>query len=590
MFVLKVISGPYRGQAFQLVRQELVTLGRSEQCRICFDDPQLSSHHAEFDWTDNGFSIFDLGSSNGTYVNGQRIEGRAGMQIGDHVQIGQTIMQLADVDLEMEEIDLVDPSAPARGQMLALGGGKTEIAPHQRGLTIVNAPQILSTQGQRTAVQQKVAEVHLDDAVLSAAARLKEMVNQGGQGAKVVVQRDGRLDPFWSVPVTLGREHSSGVVLDDDGVSLRHAVIDFREGRYLIRDVGSSNGTFVNGKRVVEQRLADGDIVSIGAYAMVILIGRGCLGLDLQPPSMTEASARTPSGHLGVIDQPLTRKVKTAQKRRKKKASEIVWYATSDLDRGVFRGRAALVALTLGIGLTGWMLASGDSEMLVGNRLSKAHESERFLSMASDFTRDQCTACHVGAGRTSTILCLDCHPENRPTDGHVSADVECLGCHLEHRGTDFRPAAAAALDCGRCHAHPHEKLARTRPRLVATFSLDARADVAFHVRHQGEGVACLTCHDPRAGSEDRGIRGACGQCHAPDHPAAADCQLCHAGHPDRPRTSTVVVAMPPMEAPPRFAGRALLWMVALIVISFLLAALIPRRRKVSIKTTIDDIR
>lgn len=590
MFVLEVISGPYRGQAFQLVRGELVTIGRSEQCRIAFDDPQLSTNHAEFDWTENGFSVFDLGSSNGTYVNGQRIEGRVGMQVGDHLQIGQTILQLADVDLEMEEPDVMGAAAPARGQMLAFGAAKTEIAPRQRGLTIVNAPRVLSIQDRKTAVQQKVAEVHLDDAVLSAAAKLKEMVSQGGQGAKVIVQRDGRLDPFWALPVSLGREHSSGVVLDDDGVSLRHAVIDFRDGRYLLRDVGSSNGTFVNGKRVVEARLSDGDVISIGAFAMLVLVGRGCLGLNLQPPSMTEASSRTPSGHLGVIDQPLGRKMKSAEKRRKKKASEIVWYATSDLDRGVFRGRAAVMALALGVGFTGWMLATGDSETLAGNRLSNAHESERFLTMASDFTRDQCTACHVGAGRTSTILCLDCHPENRPTAGHVAADVECLGCHLEHKGTAFRPAIAAKLDCKRCHAHPHEKLVRTQPKLVVSFSLDAEADVAFHVRHQEEGVECLACHAEGAGSEARGIRGACGQCHAPDHPAATDCQLCHIGHPDRPATSTVVAAMPPMEAPPRFVSKSLLWMVALLVVSFLLAAVIPRKRKVSIKTSMDDIR
>ena len=59
MFVLRVINGPYKGQAVQLVQGELLTFGRSPDCTICFDDPQVSGTHAEFDWTENGFSVFD---------------------------------------------------------------------------------------------------------------------------------------------------------------------------------------------------------------------------------------------------------------------------------------------------------------------------------------------------------------------------------------------------------------------------------------------------------------------------------------------------------------------------------------------------
>jgi pSer/pThr/pTyr-binding forkhead associated (FHA) protein len=584
MFVLEVIAGPYKGQAVQLAKGQVVTIGRSLDCSVVLNDPQLSQRHAEFDWTDNGFSVFDLGSSNGCYVNGKRIQGRVGMSIGDHLQVGQTIFQLGDIDVETSEVSLIEAEGPKKGQMLALGTSKTEIVPRTRGRTIVNAPKLLASQ--KTSIHQKVAELRVDDEVLSGVAKLKDMVAKGGQGAKVIVRREGRFDPFWSVPVTIGRERGSGIVLDDAAVSLRHAVIDHREGAFSIRDVGSSNGTFINGKRVVEQRLADGDVIGAGSFAMLVALG-SCLGLDVQAPALAEQPARTPSGRaIGVIE-PLARKATASAKKKKKKASELVWYATSDLDRGVFRARSALLAMMLAIVFSGWMLATGDSEILASNRLSDAHESADFLGRAEGLARDRCTACHIGAARTSTLLCLDCHPENRPTSGHAAKDVECAHCHAEHRGTAYRSAAAATLDCMRCHASPHDALERDQPKLVAGFRIDAEADVQLHVSHEVKEVKCLACHD-EARHTARGIRGTCGRCHAPDHPAREDCQLCHFGHPDRTRTSSVVTAPPVTIEPARFATKSLPWILGLLVLSFLGGAIIPRKRKVAIEPAAED--
>jgi pSer/pThr/pTyr-binding forkhead associated (FHA) protein len=64
---------------------------------------------------------------------------------------------------------------------------------------------------------------------------------------------------------TIGRDATNGVPLAmDTTVSRRHAVIAADGGGYIIRDQGSSNGTFVNGQRVEETALRPGDEVSIG--------------------------------------------------------------------------------------------------------------------------------------------------------------------------------------------------------------------------------------------------------------------------------------------------------------------------------------
>jgi pSer/pThr/pTyr-binding forkhead associated (FHA) protein len=221
VFIFEVISGPYRGQAIKLVQGQVITIGRSPECTVTFADSQLSARHAEFDWSEQGFSVFDLGSSNGTFLNGKRLEGRASMALGDHLQVGQTILQLSDEDLEFSELELIDTEAPKHGQMLAMSSTRTQIAPAK--MKVVKG-QMLALGDKKTEVQKRSAQLQVDDLSIAAAAKLKDVVAAGGHGSKVVLQRDGRHDPFWSTPVTIGREQASGIVLDDSSVSLRHAV------------------------------------------------------------------------------------------------------------------------------------------------------------------------------------------------------------------------------------------------------------------------------------------------------------------------------------------------------------------------------
>ncbi|MBO9512915.1 MAG: FHA domain-containing protein [Variovorax sp.] len=63
---------------------------------------------------------------------------------------------------------------------------------------------------------------------------------------------------------TIGRSHSNNVCLDSDRVSRYHAVIQWTGQRYLITDMGSRNGTYVNQERVRAQELNNGDTILIG--------------------------------------------------------------------------------------------------------------------------------------------------------------------------------------------------------------------------------------------------------------------------------------------------------------------------------------
>jgi len=89
--VLIFTQGPRSGQRLEL-ENELV-IGR-EGAAVTIEDSELSRRHAAVRPVDGGVEIEDLGSLNGTFVNGQRIEAPTRLAGGDSVKIGQSILEL----------------------------------------------------------------------------------------------------------------------------------------------------------------------------------------------------------------------------------------------------------------------------------------------------------------------------------------------------------------------------------------------------------------------------------------------------------------------------------------------------------------
>lgn len=85
--LLVVRRGPSAGARF-LLDSDMTTVGRHPDSHIFFDDVTVSRRHAEFRREGDGFSIRDVGSLNGTYVNRHRIDD-ARLASGDNVQIGK---------------------------------------------------------------------------------------------------------------------------------------------------------------------------------------------------------------------------------------------------------------------------------------------------------------------------------------------------------------------------------------------------------------------------------------------------------------------------------------------------------------------
>jgi pSer/pThr/pTyr-binding forkhead associated (FHA) protein len=72
---------------------------------------------------------------------------------------------------------------------------------------------------------------------------------------------------------TAGRHPESDIFLDDVTVSRRHAEVRRQDTKFLVRDLGSLNGTYVNRERVEETELASGDELQIGKFKLVFFAG-----------------------------------------------------------------------------------------------------------------------------------------------------------------------------------------------------------------------------------------------------------------------------------------------------------------------------
>ena len=74
--------------------KDALVFGRSEDADVMLDDPYASEFHLRFSAEADGIMLHDLGSTNGTYLNGRRVSSPVALSKGDAVQGGKTVMEV----------------------------------------------------------------------------------------------------------------------------------------------------------------------------------------------------------------------------------------------------------------------------------------------------------------------------------------------------------------------------------------------------------------------------------------------------------------------------------------------------------------
>jgi hypothetical protein len=94
-YILEIIDGPDNGKVITLDGDNIY-IGRHAQCGLVINDPEVSRRHIKMMRGKEGWLIDDLGSTNGTFINGQRIS-RYLVSPGDRIQLGQSVLVIKPV-------------------------------------------------------------------------------------------------------------------------------------------------------------------------------------------------------------------------------------------------------------------------------------------------------------------------------------------------------------------------------------------------------------------------------------------------------------------------------------------------------------
>lgn len=155
--------------------------------------------------------------------------------------------------------------------------------------------------------------------------------------------------------VRLGRDRLNDVVLGADmHVSRHHATLTERDGQWLVEDLGSANGTFVNGARATDHALRDGDLIRIGSTTLVFVAVADPHATVTEGQSPAESEVVLSTRELDVLSL-----VAAGQTDKEIATALVISIATvrSHLDRirekSGCRRRAELTRLAIELGLSG---------------------------------------------------------------------------------------------------------------------------------------------------------------------------------------------------------------------------------------------
>ncbi|WP_175409415.1 FHA domain-containing protein, partial [Streptomyces sp. TRM64462] len=245
------------GDSTVLRPSRVYRVGRDPASDIALADARVSWHHAVLGPEGDRWTVRDEGSTNGTYADGRRVAGAWDVGPGTVLRFGHPS------DGPSAVLSAVEPPAPPPAP---------PVAP---------APAPAA-------------------AAAAAPADLPRPSSVSLPGATGTFRRPTSVRPLPATAVRIGRGADNDVVIDDLVVSRRHAELRAHpDGTYWIHDLGSHNGTFLNGRRVDTARVTADDIIGIGHCAYSLVGGRlveytdtGAVSLDVQELAVTVDGGR----------------------------------------------------------------------------------------------------------------------------------------------------------------------------------------------------------------------------------------------------------------------------------------------------------
>ena len=208
-------------------------IGRDASNDIVLDEEGVSGFHAELRVEDDDrVFLTDAGSINGTYVNGKQIKARTQLRAKDVIRINNIELELVDPKDQLAAHDASDSA--------------TAMTPALQGLNV--------SQGSSSGSGGGVGGVPTGWKLRAKTGTLA--------GQALDIPASGR--------AVLGRSTGCDIVLAGTHVSRQHAELYFQSGKLHVKDLGSSNGTFLNRKKIQESIVKPGDELRFDTLVFIV--------------------------------------------------------------------------------------------------------------------------------------------------------------------------------------------------------------------------------------------------------------------------------------------------------------------------------
>ena len=272
------------GREYQIMSAPLV-MGREAGCDVVIPGKDVSRRHAEIVPSAKGYLIVDS-STNGVYVNDVRVPGQRVLTRGDVIRVGEESFRFyADqVATAAAPAATAAPAAPPPPPPPP-AGAESRLQNTSFGMPATPRPAAATTNPGR-------------GAGIGAAPLANFLVRTGTlKGTRLLVKT-----PI----VNIGRAEYNDLIIPDESVSTSHAKLQRREGVWVLVDLESTNGTFVDGDRIqADTPIAPGTMVRFGDIQLVFEPTDDALGVakgggtkvieSLKVPPKAPASASTPT-------------------------------------------------------------------------------------------------------------------------------------------------------------------------------------------------------------------------------------------------------------------------------------------------------
>ncbi len=272
-------------QVVQLPAEGPFKIGRASDNSLVLTDRAVSKYHAQFSYNGDSWTISDLGSANGTYVDGERLFTLESRTINDgaSIRLGGVYMVLragtgahtsARTTLPDEEADFAEMS-----KVLSHDATPPLATPPPATLTLPDntPPQVTAPPAAPRATPPPARTMTLPTAVhtpaLPEASPLPIFSREVWQLR--IIYRNGQQQEaaLTSNIFSIGRSRENNLSLNDGLVSKQHTQLVYSQNAWHLVDQGSANGTYVNDERIPPRStrpLSDGSIFRIGDTQLII--------------------------------------------------------------------------------------------------------------------------------------------------------------------------------------------------------------------------------------------------------------------------------------------------------------------------------